>query len=84
MARLPVYFQGNIWVLSSTIQRDLSKEFRLFGVALTKSGEELSRAVDLEPADEYAIDLTKYFETNNLEMIEVASWEPQIIPSSTP
>ena len=84
VARFPVYFQGKYWVLSSTIQRDLSKEFRLFGVALTKSGEELSRAVDLEPADEYAIDLTKYFETNNLEMIEVASWEPQIIPSSTP
>ena len=84
VARLPVYFQGKYWVLSSTIQRDLGKEFKLSGVALTKSGQELSRAVDLEPADEYAIDLTKYFETNNLEMIEVPSWEPQIIPSSSP
>ena len=84
VAYRPVHFQGKYWVLNSTIQRATGKEFRLSGVALTKSGQELSRAVDLEPADEYVIDLTKYFETNNLEMIEVPSWEPRIIPSSTP
>ena len=82
--RLPFRFQGKYWQLVPSTQRDLGKEFRLSGVALTNSGEELSRIVDLEPADQYAQDLRGYFEKNNLKMAEVASWEPQLIsPTST-
>ena len=84
VVRLPFRFQGKYWQLVPSTQRDLGKEFRLSGVALTKSGEELSRIVDLEPADQYAQDLRGYFEKNNLKMAEVASWEPQLIsPTST-
>lgn len=78
--RIPFYFQGKHWVLVPTTQRDAGKEFRLSGVALTKSGQELSRVVALEPADQYAQALQDYFDKNRLRMIEVASWEPQLIP----
>ena len=82
--QIPLYFQGKYWVLSCPIQRAGGKEFRLSGVALTKSGQELSRVVGLEQVEQYAEDLEKYFEKNNLKMTEVATWEPQVISNSTP
>ena len=80
LIRIPFYFQGKYWVLVPTAQRDVGKEFRLSGVALTKSGQELSRVVALEPADQYAQALQDYFEKDSLRMTEAASWEPQLIP----
>ena len=42
-------------------------------MALTKSGQELSRIVELEAADKYALNLREYFKKNNLTMTEVPS-----------
>ena len=84
MVRTPFWFQGRYWILIPTSEHVLGKEFRLSGVALTRSGQELSRTVDLEPADQYTVDLMKYFEKNKLQMIEVASWRPEIISGSNP
>lgn len=80
LLRIPFYFQGKYWVLVPTTRHDAGKEFRLSGVALTKSGQKLSRVVGLEPADQYAQALRDYFEKNSLKMTEVASWEHQLIP----
>ena len=80
LVRIPFYFQGKYWVLVPTTQRDSGKEFRLSGVALTKSGQELSRVVELRAADQYAQALQDYFEKDSLRMTEAASWEPQLIP----
>ena len=77
--RIPFHFQSKYWILIATTQRELGKEFRLSGVALTKSGQELSKIIDLEPVDQYALDLQEYFAKNKLKMVEVASWEPQLI-----
>ena len=82
--RIPFCFQGKYWVLTTTAERDLGKEFRLSGVTLTKSGQELSRIVDLEPVEQYAMDLREYFEKNNLKMAEVPSWEPQLSSRTNP
>ncbi len=79
LVRIPFHFQGRYWVLITTTQRDLGKEFRLSGVALTRTGQELSRIVDLEAVDQYAQDLRDYFEKNILKMNEVPSWEPHLI-----
>ncbi len=76
---IPFSFQGRHRVLVSTSQRDPRKEFRLLGVALTRSGMELSRIVDLEPMNEYTQDLMKFFEEAYLQMTEVASGEPYIV-----
>lgn len=76
MLRCPFSFQGRYWVLVSTTERAENQEFRLSGVALTRSGRELSRIVDLEPMNTYAQALMKFFETKNLKMTEVDNWQP--------
>ena len=75
---IPFSFQGRYWVLVPTTQRNLAKEFRLSGVALTRSGTEVSRIVDLEPMNEYVQALTKFFQEKNLQMTEVASCQPLV------
>ena len=77
LIRIPFSFQNRYWVLVPTSQHDWNKEFKLHGVALTKSGEELSRIVGLEPMEEFVRDLIKYFHKKNLQMTEVNSSQPQ-------
>ena len=83
MLRFPFSFQDRYWVLVSTTRRAENQEFRLSGVALTRAGRELSRIVDLEPMNTYAQALIKFFETNNLKMIEVDNWQPQSFKTDT-
>ena len=82
--RIPFCFQGKCWILAATSAGVHGKEFRLHGVALTKSGQELSRIIDVEPADQYSKMLRDYFKKNYLQMMEVESWEPHIAPSIRP
>ena len=77
---IPFCFQGKYWILVATSAGVQGTEFRLHGVALTKSGQELSRIIDVEPVDQYNQELRVYFENNNLQMIEVGSQQPLIIP----
>ena len=79
LIRLPFSFQNRYWVLVPTSQYDWNKDFKLHGVALTKSGEELSRIVGLEPMEEFVRDLINFFHKNNLQMTEVNSSQPQFI-----
>ena len=75
---IPFGFQHQYWVLLPTTKRAVDKEFRLSGVALTRSGRELSRIVNLEPMNKYAQALMKFFEANNLQMTEVDNSQPQL------
>ena len=84
LVRIPIHFRNRYWILEPTIQRKDGQEFRISGVALTKSGQELSRIVDLESNDQYARDLARYFQKNNLKMTEVASWQGQVISRRRP
>ena len=79
---IPFTFQNRHWVLVPTKPRDRNQEFRLSGVALTRSGQELSRIVDIEPMDEYMQALVKFFETQSLQMTEVDSPHPRSILTS--
>ena len=83
LIRLPFSFQGRYWVLESTTVRTENQEFRLSGVALTRSGRELSRIVDLEPMNKYAQALMEFFKTKNLKMTEVDDWQPQSFKTDT-
>ena len=58
---IPFCFQGRYWVLLPKTERAVGKEYRLSGVALTRSGRELSRIVGLAPMNEYAQALKKFF-----------------------
>ena len=84
LIRLPFGLQGRYWIIVPTGQLDRGSKFRLSGVALTRTGQELSRIVDLEPAEEFINDLMAYFAKNNLQMTEVANWEPQITAADNP
>ena len=78
---IPFTFQNRHWVLVPAKPRR-NQEFRLAGVALTRSGQELSRIVDIEPTDEYMQALAKFFETQSLQMTEVDSPHPRSILTS--
>ena len=80
----PFFFQGKYWVLHDTNTDNRRKEFKLFGVSLTSSGQEISRVVDPVPAGQYAQDLRNFFENNNLRMMEVPSWHAQLTPADKP
>ena len=75
--RIPFSFQGRNWLLLPTTERAIAQELTIDGVALTRSGQELSRIVDLAPMNEYTKALTKFFKEKNLQMIEVDSSQPQ-------
>ena len=77
--RIPFDFQGRSWVLVPTAQREANLEFRLEGVALTRSGQELSTIVDLEPMDQFTQAVMKFFGTKNLRMTELTSGEPHTV-----
>ena len=77
--RFPFSFQGRYWVLLPTTERTANQQFKLHGVTLTRSGRELSRVVGLVPGDEYAQALMKFFQTDNLQMTEVAGAAPQLV-----
>ena len=84
LLHVPLCFQGKYWILTATSAGVQGGEFRLHGVALTKSGQELSRLVEVEKVDQYSRQLREYFEKKHLQMIEVGSWEPIIVPSIRP
>ena len=67
---IPFKFQNRHWIFDPTNKRDSSKEFKISGVALNRSGIELARVVELEPMDKYAQELDNYFQKNNLQMTE--------------
>ncbi len=65
-----VKLQGKYWILSPTPERDNTPEFRLSGVMLSRVGCELFHIVDQDPMPEYTDDLKKFFEEQDLRMIE--------------
>ena len=84
IVQIPFHFLGRYWTLNSTVPRDTGKEFRLSGVAFTKSGQELMKIVDFVAADQFAADLAKYFIRDNLDMMEVGDWRPQPMSTKSP
>lgn len=77
--RIPFRFQNRFWVLEPTQVRPNDQELRIAGVALTRAGRELSQVVDLEPQNEYLLELRKFFEQRHLRMVELAGMEPHFL-----
>ena len=83
LIRMPFSFQNRYWVLVPVGPHALIKGFKLQGVALTQSGKELSKIVELEPMEEFASDLMNFFRGKNLKMTEVGSSQAQIVNNLT-
>ncbi len=74
---IPFKFQGRYWLLAPMTQRNAEQEFRLNGVALTVSGQELSMAVELSPDETFANGLKQFFIAQKLQMVQVDSGLPR-------
>ncbi len=70
---VPFSFQGRYWLLTPMIKRSADQEFRLHGVSLTKSGQELSMVVEQRPDTAFANELQQFFSGHQLQMVEVDS-----------
>ena len=70
VVRIPFAFQGKSWVLVPQQRREPTELCKLSGVALTMSGRELARVIDLQPMEVYAQELRSYFMREKLRMIE--------------
>lgn len=65
-------YQGHQWGLLPDGERDVTQEFRVSGVALTRAGRELSNVVELEQVPEYDEALKGYFAGKGLDMVQVS------------
>ncbi len=77
MLVIPFNFQGRYWLLKPIARRNAEQEFRLSGVALTASGQELSMVVERSPNDAFANDLNQFFSTEKLQMVQVDTGLPR-------
>ena len=77
MLVIPFNFQGRYWLLTPMTRRSAGQEFRLSGVALTVSGQELSKVVELIPDETFANDLKQFFSAQKLQMVQVDGGLPR-------
>lgn len=70
-AVMPFVFQGKPWILAPEESRELGQTYRLSGVALSISGRELARIVEIEPIEAFTEDLKGYFLRDKLQMVEL-------------
>ena len=68
---MPFAFQGKRWTLVPQEDGKPRKTHRLNGVALSISGRELARIVDMEPMGTFTEELKAYFLKNELRMVEL-------------
>ena len=82
--RIPFRFQNRYWALEPRGDRDYPTEFLIHGVVLTRAGQELSRVVNAVPNDQFARDLRRFVDRNDLRMLQVESGILQVFsPVST-
>ena len=77
MIVIPFQFQGKNWVLVPSTIRQANEQLKLSGVALTRSGRELSTVAAITPNDEYYRALAAWFEQQGLLLTEVESSHAQ-------
>ena len=77
--RAPFLHQGKYWVLEPRGELRLDAKLQLHGVALTRSGMELSKVVQTDSVQEFAQDLIVFFRGKQFDMTEVLNEKPQIL-----
>lgn len=70
-ASFAMTYQGKHYVLLPISKENFTKELKLDGVQLSKSGKELLNIVDITPEDSYTEDLVGFFEKRQLNMKEI-------------
>ena len=62
-----------------TSRAQLGKTLKIEGVALTHSGRELFRIVQVEPMDEYSAALAQFFKSKGFRMVEIPDGQPRVV-----
>lgn len=70
--QIPFSYMGKSWILKANPQRSDTTQFRLHGVALTRSGIELMRVVEVEAVETYTQELREFFGRQQLTMTETS------------
>jgi len=68
---LPLTYQNGTWILVPSEGSPAIERLQLHGVALSHSGAELLRVVDLEPDDRYTDALKAFFLEKKLSMTKL-------------
>jgi hypothetical protein len=68
---LGITYQNKNWALFSMVEGSEKAELKLNGVALSNTGKELLKIVDIEPDEKYTLALEEYFNSKNLKMVEI-------------
>jgi len=71
---VPFLYQGELWVLRPISQEKPLSSLEIHGVALSLSGQEISRVVEHEPMPNYTDRLRSFFQGKRLEMINFHEW----------
>ena len=80
--RLPFVYQSRSWVLVPAPNRPPTTQFKVHGVALTRSAAELAKVVTNEQTPGYTKSLTEFFRRSGLEMTEVDGPDPFVARNS--
>jgi len=67
----PFVYQNRNQALLPETERPNTAELRIHGVTLSRAGMELLSIVDIEPDEKYTSALKEYFNSLNLEMVEI-------------
>jgi hypothetical protein len=70
---LPLKYQNRDWALVPSAERTIGQELRLDGVALSRSGKELLKIVDIETNDLFTDAIKDFFQKRNLSMVEITN-----------
>ena len=76
---IPFDYQGRHWILVPKSEDGVGKNVRINGVALTNSGRELSRIVEIKPMPDYSKALAEFFDKRGFRMIEVDGKGPRAV-----
>ena len=78
---MPLKFQGRHITLEPAFTASVNKVIKMHGVALTKSGRELSKIVRAEPVQKYSQGIVQYFQQRGLRMVEGGDGNPKLVSS---
>jgi len=73
---LPMIYQKKPWAFVPKAASPVREEFKVSGVALSRSGKELLSIVDIEPNEQYTAALISFFDQQGKTMVSVRSPPP--------
>ena len=76
---IPLNYQGRHWILMPKSHKEVGKNLRIDGVALTQSGKELLTIVKIQSMDSYSKEFAQFFEKKGFRMTEIDGGEPRVV-----